>query len=75
MDISSKVISVLAERYGYDLKEITNDTTFHELALDSLDVAEIVMGFENTFNIMIDITKTKGTVGELINAIETMRKK
>ena len=70
MDISSKVISALAERRGSDRKEINNDTTFAELALDSLDVAEMVMDLEDAFNVTIDISKVKGTVGDLIAVIE-----
>lgn len=70
MDISSKVISALAERRGSDPSEITADTTFADLALDSLDVAEMVMDLEDAFNVTIDITKVKGTVGDLIEVIK-----
>ncbi len=70
MDIANKVISALAERRGCAPQEITNDTTFAELALDSLDVAEMVMDLEDAFNVTIDITKVKGTVGDLVAVIE-----
>jgi acyl carrier protein len=70
MDISSTVIAALAERRGSAPEDITNDTTFAELALDSLDVAEMVMELEDTFNITIDLSKIKGTIGDLIAVIE-----
>ena len=70
MDIETKVINALAERRGSDPSEITAETTFMDLALDSLDVAEMVMDLEDAFNITIDITKVKGTVGDLIDVIK-----
>ncbi|NLE68789.1 MAG: acyl carrier protein, partial [Clostridiales bacterium] len=54
MDIQTKVINALAERRGSDPSEITLETTFMDLALDSLDVAEMVMDLEDAFNITID---------------------
>ena len=74
MDISSKVISALAERRGTDPSEITEATSFADLALDSLDVAEMVMDLEDAFNVTIDITKVKGTVGDLVNVIKEAAK-
>lgn len=70
MDISSKVIEALAQRRGSGPKEINHDTSFADLALDSLDVAEMVMDLEDTFNVTIDISRIKGTVGDLIRVIE-----
>ncbi len=69
MDISSKVIEALAQRRGSDPSQITPETRFGDLALDSLDVAEMVMDLEDTFNVTIDISKVKGTVGDLIQVI------
>lgn len=70
MDISTKVINALAERRGSDPKDIKLDTSFADLALDSLDVAEMVMDLEDAFNVTIDISRVKGTVGDLIAVIE-----
>lgn len=70
MDIKSKVITALAQRRGSDPSTITEDSSFADLALDSLDVAEMVMDLEDAFNVTIDITKVKGTVGDLIQVIE-----
>ncbi len=70
MDIRSKVIEALAARRGSDPKDIKDETPFTELALDSLDIAELVMDLEDSFNITIDITKVQGTVGDLVRVIE-----
>jgi acyl carrier protein len=63
MDISTKVIQALADRRGTDPKDI-------DLSLDSLDVAELVMDLEDSMNVTIDISRVKGTVGDLITVIQ-----
>jgi acyl carrier protein len=70
MDISTKVIQALADRRGTDPKDITLETKFSDLSLDSLDVAELVMDLEDSLNVTIDISRVKGTVGDLIAVIQ-----
>jgi acyl carrier protein len=70
MDISTKVIQALADRRGTDPKDINLDTKFSDLSLDSLDVAELVMDLEDSMNVTIDISRVKGTVGDLITVIQ-----
>ncbi|NLE20707.1 MAG: acyl carrier protein [Clostridiales bacterium] len=74
MDVASKVINALAERRGTDPKDINLDTKFADLSLDSLDVAELVMDLEDSFNVTIDISKVKGTVGDLVTVIQEAQK-
>ena len=69
MDIMTKVAEALAERRGTDPSEITAETKFADMALDSLDIAELIMDLEDNFNITIDISKVKGTVGDLVQVI------
>ena len=69
MDIMTKVAEALAERRGTDPSEITAETKFSDMALDSLDIAELIMDLEDNFNITIDISKVKGTVGDLVQVI------
>lgn len=68
--IMSKVAQALAERRGSDPSEITEDTKFSDLSLDSLDVAELIMDLEDAFNVTIDISKVNGTVGDLVKVIQ-----
>ena len=70
MDVKATIIKALADRRGSDPGDINESTQFADLALDSLDVAEMVMDLEDTFNITIDISKVKGTVGDLIGVVE-----
>ncbi len=73
MDITAKVIQALADRRGTDPKDITTETKFADLSLDSLDVAELVMDLEDSLNVTIDISRVKGTVGDLIAVIQEAR--
>ena len=70
MDVTQKVIAALAERRGTDPGAITTETRFADLSLDSLDVAELVMDLEDSFGVTIDISRVKGTVGDLVQVIQ-----
>jgi len=53
-DIPKKVTRILTEKLGIAESEITPDANFvKDLGIDSLDYAEIVMEFEQTFDIRI----------------------
>jgi len=69
-DIMNKVAQALAERRGTGTEEIKPETRFSDLALDSLDVAELVMDLEDAFQVTIDITQADGTVGGLVRMIQ-----
>ena len=48
-----RVIKVVAEQLGLQASEITMEKSFTDLGADSLDVVELVMAFEDEFNIQI----------------------
>ena len=51
-DIPKKVTKILTDKLGIAESEITPDANFvKDLGIDSLDYAEIVMEFEQTFDI------------------------
>jgi acyl carrier protein len=51
--------------------EITLDTVLLDIGLDSLDIVELQMGYEETFNVELkDIEQPIQTVADLIRAIE-----
>jgi acyl carrier protein len=53
-DIQKKVTSILVDKLGISDSEITPDANFvKDLGIDSLDYAELVMEFEQTFDIKI----------------------
>ena len=53
-DVSQKVARILIDKLGVAESEINPDTNLvKDLGIDSLDYAEIVMDFEQTFDIRI----------------------
>jgi acyl carrier protein len=72
-DISKKVTSILVEKLGIAASEITPDANFvKDLGIDSLDYAEIVMEFEQAFDIRIpdDDAEKLQTFGQAVKYIE-----
>ena len=50
--------------------EITAETTFEQLQLDSLDVVELVMSIEEAFSVTIEMGEGLSSVGSLMEVIE-----
>ena len=72
-DIPKKVTKILTEKLGIAESEITPDANFvKDLGIDSLDYAEIVMEFEQTFDIRIpdDDAEKLQTYGQAVKYIE-----
>ena len=71
-DIEAKVIEIVSEQMGKDASEITRETSFvNDLNADSLDTVELVMEFEDQFELSIpdeDAEKIQ-TVGQAIDYI------
>ena len=58
---------------GVDAEEITPDTTFvDDLGADSLDVAQIIMGIEEEFDVTVDqdVASNVTTVGQALELIK-----
>jgi len=70
--IENKVIDIISEQMGTDKSEITRETSFiNDLNADSLDTVELVMEFEDEFDMSIpdeDAEKIQ-TVGAAIDYI------
>jgi acyl carrier protein len=53
-EIKEKVVKIVSEQMGVDKSEITMDTSFvNDLNADSLDTVELVMEFEDEFELSI----------------------
>ncbi len=72
MDVGEKVISIVADQLSVAADEVTRESSFiDDLKADSLDVVEMVMEFEDSFDITIpddDYDKIR-TVGDAIDYI------
>jgi acyl carrier protein len=54
MAVEEKVKEIIAKQLGVDQSEVTTEASFVEdLGADSLDTVELVMAFEEAFNIEI----------------------
>ena len=65
-----KTAKILAEYKDIDVSEISPDSTFEDLGLDSLDTVEIVMSLEDEFGISIELDSSLKTVRELVELID-----
>jgi acyl carrier protein len=75
--IETKVIEIISEQMGVDKSEITRETSFiNDLNADSLDTVELVMEFEDEFNMSIPDEEAEKiqTVGAAIDYIVTIAK-
>ena len=73
MAVADKVKSIIVEQLGVDEEEVTPDASFvDDLGADSLDTVELVMAFEEEFNVEIpdDAAETIVTVGDAIKFLE-----
>jgi acyl carrier protein len=71
--VSERVVDIVADQLGVDKEKITPDSHFvNDLGADSLDQVELVMEFEEEFDINIpdDAAEQISTVGEAISHIE-----
>lgn len=68
--IFERVVRILAEQFGLDEEDITEDTGFEDLGADSVDLVELSMNLEEEFGIdemgEEDIASIH-TVGDLVN--------
>ena len=72
MTTIEKVIAILAERTDRDTDEITRETAFADLVIDSLDVTEMAMDVEDEFGIELELDASITTVGALVDKIEEL---
>ena len=73
MAVAEKVKSIIVEQLGVDEEEVTPDASFvDDLGADSLDTVELVMAFEEEFDIEIpdDAAEHIQTVGDAVKFIE-----
>ena len=69
MSVQDQVKSIIVEQLGVDADEVTDSASFtDDLGGDSLDIVELVMAFEEEFDIEIPDEEAEkiGTVAEAI---------
>ena len=78
--IEQKVLELVGEQAGIDPKEISLNSKFEDLNLDSVAIVELVFLLEETFKISIpfegldesELKRNFNTVSSLINLLEDL---
>ena len=65
-----KIQSYLAAQLDISADEITRETTFESLGIDSLDTVEMLMNLEDKLGAEIELSQKVETVGDLVRYIE-----
>ena len=74
-EIEAQVVEIVAEQMGVDAGEITRTTSFvNDLNADSLDTVELVMEFEDEFDINIPDEDAE-KIQKVGDAIEYIKKR
>ena len=81
--IEQKVLELVGERAGLDPKEVSLNSKFEDLNLDSVAIVELVFTLEETFKISIpfegldesELKRNFYTVSSLVNLLEELLKK
>ena len=70
-----KVKEIVAEGLGVDAANLTAETTFESLGADSLDLMDMVMSFEDAFEVEIDTDSLSDltTIGSVVTYIEGLK--
>ena len=67
-----KLVSYAAKQLELDAAEITPDSTFESLGIDSLDIVEMIMDLENELGVELELEDQKITnFQELADFIES----
>ncbi|MDO6354036.1 acyl carrier protein [Caloramator sp. CAR-1] len=68
--VFERLRNIISENMGIEKEEITLETSFEDLGLDSLDLVELVMNVEDEFGIEIEEGKNFNTVKDVVDYIE-----
>lgn len=72
--VFEKIVEIMGEKLGQNTDEITPETKFADMGIDSLDVTEIVMALEDSFEIEIELSDTKlESVSDLVELIDKIK--
>jgi acyl carrier protein len=67
-----KLVSYASKQLELNADEITKDSTFESLGIDSLDIVEMIMDLESELGVELDLEDQKiATFGELADFIDS----
>ena len=72
--VLEKVAELLAKTTGGVASDITPETKFSDLGIDSLDIVELIMNIEDEFKVEVEMDTAMVTVSDLVAKIESQVK-
>ena len=66
-----KLVAYASKQLEIDAAEITRESTFESLGIDSLDTVELIMNLEDALDIEIELDQKVETIGDLVKFIES----
>ena len=68
-NVFQKIVDTIVDAKGIDAAEVKPESSFKDLNVDSLDIAEMVLTLEDEFGITIELEEGIATVQDLVNLI------
>jgi acyl carrier protein len=68
--VFQKVKRIIAEQLGLEENDITIDSSFEELGVDSLDLFQIIIDIEEEFSVQIEDAESIKNVAEAVKFVE-----
>ena len=63
------IAELIAERNDSDPAEVTRNTRFQDVGIDSLDTVEMLMNLDDKIGVEIELSQKVETVGELVDYV------
>lgn len=73
--VFEKIREIIVEQLGVEESEITMETSFEELGVDSLDLFQIIIEIEEAFDIQVEEAENIKTVEDAVKYVEEKTQK
>lgn len=70
MTTFEKIQAIIVEELGKDASDITMETSFEDMDVDSLDLFQVISEIEDEFDIQIDSEEGMKTVADLVAYVD-----
>ena len=74
MDIMNTITTLLHDNLDIEPEQVSEDSTFDSLGIDSLDMVELICDLEDERGVEFGEPEGLETVGDLVNYIEGLQK-
>lgn len=74
MDIMNTITTLLHDNLDIEPEQVSEDSTFDSLGIDSLDMVELICDLEDECSVEFGEPEGLETVGDLVNYIEGLQK-